>query len=292
SALTTWLRPPGSWGSSLAWDKQNEALKRPNMLPRVDLLKGAEYRETLARILDLGEQALKTWQVVWSDFLSPPEVAEVQSRLHNLAELQVVAWGGYAQAERQRLALARSEVSLKVEGAEGIPLAAVQIQGNFLFDPATHRDFLGALLGAGIAREKVGDILVLGDTGAQAIVVPELVDYLSLNLTQVRSVPVKVSPIPLNQLKVQPPRVKSITSVEASLRLDAVASAGFGLSRSKMVEEIQRGEVRVNWKPITQASYTVGPQDWIAIRGRGRLQIEEVAETKKGRFRIQMKRYL
>jgi len=107
----------------------------------------------------------------------------------------------------------------------------------------------------------------------------------------VRSVPVKVSSIPLNQLKVQPPRVKSITSVEASLRLDAVASAGFGISRSKMVEEIQRGEVRVNWKPVTQASYLLSPQDWIAIRGRGRLQIEEVVETKKGRFRIQMKRY-
>ncbi|MFS8867610.1 photosystem II S4 domain protein [Synechococcus sp. H65.1] len=258
------------------------------MLPRADLLKGAEYRETLARILDLGEQALKTWQVVCSDFLSPPEVAEVQSRLHNLAELQVVAWGGYAQAERQRLALARPEVGVE---AEGIPLAAIEIEGNFLFDPATHRDFLGALLATGIAREKVGDILVIGESGAQAIVVPELVDYLSLNLTQVRSVPVKVSPIPLSQLKVQPPRVKSITTVEASLRLDAVASAGFGISRSKMVEEIQQGEVRVNWKPVTQASYLLRPQDWIAIRGRGRLQIEEVAETKKGRFRIQMKRY-
>ncbi|MFS8885765.1 photosystem II S4 domain protein [Synechococcus sp. H70.2] len=258
------------------------------MLPRADLLKGAEYRETLARILDLGEQALKTWQVVWSDFLSPPEVAEVQSRLHNLAELQVVAWGGYAQAERQRLALARPEVGVE---AEGIPLAAIEIEGNFLFDPATHRDFLGALLATGIAREKVGDILVIGESGAQAIVVPELVDYLSLNLTQVRSVPVKVSPIPLSHLKVQPPRVKSITTVEASLRLDAVASAGFGISRSKMVEEIQQGEVRVNWKPVTQASYLLRPQDWIAIRGRGRLQIEEVAETKKGRFRIQMKRY-
>mgnify|MGYP001075985621 CR=1 FL=1 len=258
------------------------------MLPRADLLKGAEYRETLARILDLGEQALKTWQVVCSDFLSPPEVAEVQSRWHNLAELQVVAWGGYAQAERQRLALARPEVGVE---AEGIPLAAIEIEGNFLFDPATHRDFLGALLATGIAREKVGDILVIGESGAQAIVVPELVDYLSLNLTQVRSVPVKVSPIPLSQLKVQPPRVKSITTVEASLRLDAVASAGFGISRSKMVEEIQQGEVRVNWKPVTQASYLLRPQDWIAIRGRGRLQIEEVAETKKGRFRIQMKRY-
>jgi photosystem II S4 domain protein len=266
------------------------------MLPRADLLQGAEYRETLARVLDLGEQALKTWQVVWSDFLSPPEIAEVQARLRNLTELQVGAWGGYPQAERQRLALARSEVGLDVRDPkpdpEGIPLAAIQIQGNFLFDPATHRDFLGALLGAGIAREKVGDILLLGDSGAQAIVVPEMVDYLTLNLTQVRTVPVKVSRILLSQLNIQPPRVKSITSVEASLRLDAVASAGFGISRSKMVEEIQRGEVRVNWKPITQASYTVGPQDWIAIRGRGRLQIEEVAETKKGRFRVQMRRYL
>ncbi len=259
------------------------------MLPKADLLQGAEYREILARILDLGEQALKTWQVVCSDFLSPPEIAEVQARLRKLTELQIAASGGYPQAERQRLALARSEVSIE---PDGIPLAAIQIQGNFLFDQASHRDFLGAVLGSGITREKVGDVIVLGDSGAQAIVVPEMVDYLSLNLTQVRTVPVKVSRIPLNQLKIQPPRAKSITSVEASLRLDAVASAGFSMSRSKMVEEIQRGEVRVNWKPITQASYTVGPQDLIAIRGRGRLQIEEVAETKKGRFRVQMTRYL
>lgn len=254
-------------------------------------MQGAEYRETLARILDLGEQALKTWQVVCSDFLSPPEMAEVQARLQKLTELQIAASGGYPQAERQRLALARLEVSIEIE-PDGIPLAAIQIQGNFLFDPATHRDFLGALLGSGITRDKVGDVIVLGDTGAQAIVVPEMVEYLKANLTQVRTVPVKVSGIPLEHLKFQPPRSKSITSVEASLRLDAVASAGFSMSRSKMVEEIQRGEVRVNWKPITQASYTVGPQDLIAIRGRGRLQIEEVAETKKGRFRVQMTRYL
>jgi RNA-binding protein YlmH len=95
------------------------------------------------------------------------------------------------------------------------------------------RRLLEALLAIGIAGEKVGDILAVGEAGAQAIVVPELVDYLSLNLKQVRSVPVKVSSIPLSQLKVQPLRVKSITSVEASLRLDAVASAGFGISRSK-----------------------------------------------------------
>ena len=34
-------------------------------------------------------------------------------------------------------------------------VAALCVRGNFMFDPATHRDFLGALLGTGIERQKV-----------------------------------------------------------------------------------------------------------------------------------------
>ncbi len=259
------------------------------MLPREDLLKGVEHRESLARILDLAEQSLKTWQVCCSDFLSPPEITEAMGRLQPLTEVETVAWGGYPQAERQRLALGRPEV---VPDQSAVELAAIDIQGNFLFDPASHRDFMGALLGTGIVREKTGDILVLGERGAQAIVVPEMVEFLQIHLTQVRTVSVKVQPIPLDQLKVRPPKTKSITSVEASMRLDAVGSAGFSMSRSKMVDEIERGDVRVNWKTITQPSHTVEPTDLITIRGRGRLQIEEVMETQKGRYRVQMTRYM
>jgi photosystem II S4 domain protein len=257
------------------------------MLPRAELLQGAEYRDSLARILDLCEQALKTWQVICSDFLSPPEAMEALSRIQKLTELQAVAGGGYAQAERQRLAIGRSTLGVDSSAVE---LAAIEIQGNFLFDPATHRDFLGAILGTGIVREKVGDILVLGDQGAQAIVVPELVAFLQIQLKQVRSVPVKVEALRWDQLRVQTPRTKAITTVEASLRLDALASAGFGMSRSKMVEQIEKGEVKVNWKTVTQPSATIGSTDLITMRGRGRLQIEEVAETKKGRYRVQMTR--
>lgn len=259
------------------------------MLPRDDLLKGVENRETLARILDLAEQSLKTWQVVCSDFLSPPEITEVLERLAPLTEIEAVAWGGYPQAERQRLAVGRPELGPDPSAVE---LAAVDIQGNFLFDPASHRDFMGAMLGTGIVREKTGDILVLGERGAQAILAPEMVAFLQTHLTQVRTVPVKVIPISLDQLKVRPPKTKSVTSVEASLRLDAVGSAGFSMSRSKMVDEIEHGEVRVNWKTITQPSYTVKSTDLITIRGRGRLQVEDVMETKKGRYRVQMTRYM
>ncbi len=259
------------------------------MLPRAELLQGSEYRETLARLLDLGEQALKTWEVTVSDFLSPPELAAGLRCFKPLTELMAVGWGGYPQAERQRLAIARTTLNPE---PESVPLASIEIRGNFLFDTATHRDFLGAMLGTGLVRDKVGDVLVLGEQGSQAIVVPELVDFLQLHLTQVRSVPVKVIEIPPDQLKIRPPRTKEITSVEASLRLDAVASAGFSMSRSKMVEQISAGDVQVNWKVVTQPSSTLQTGDLITVRGRGRLQLEEVMETKKGRYRVQMTRFM
>jgi photosystem II S4 domain protein len=259
------------------------------MLPRENLLKGVENRECVARVIDQAEQAVKTWEVVITDFLSPPELAEIQQVFGRLSDVQMVAWGGYPQAERQRLAIARSELPLDPSQVEVAPLS---IAGNFLFDPASHRDFLGALLGTGIVREKVGDILVLGERGAQAIVVKELVDFLQASLTQVRSVPVKTQPIPLEELKVREPKKKELMTVEASMRLDAIASAGFGTSRSKMADMISAGDVRVNWKETTSTSYTVKPGDLIAIRGKGRVEVGEVMVTKKDRYRVQLTRFV
>ena len=257
------------------------------MLPREELLKAVENRDTVARIIDQADQAIKTWEVVLTDFFSPPELAETQRVFSRLTEVQLVASGGYPQAERQRLAIAREEVSL-----QGIEVALVEIAGNFLFDTATHRDFLGAMLGTGIVREKTGDIVVLGERGAQAIVVPELVEFLELHLQQVRSVPVKTRRIDLSELKIREPKKKELTTVEASLRLDAIASAGFGMSRSKMADLIDSGDVRVNWKEITQASSQVKSGDLIAIRGKGRLEVGDVAVTKKERYRVLLTRYM
>jgi photosystem II S4 domain protein len=259
------------------------------MLPREDLLKGVENRDTVARVIDQADQAIKTWEVVLSDFLSPPVLAEIQQQFGRLTEVQLLAWGGYPQAERQRVAIARSELPLEQSQVE---VTALDIAGNFLFDPPTHRDFLGAMLGCGIVREKTGDIIVLGERGAQVIVVPEMAEFLETQLNQVRSVPVKTRRIDLSELKIREPKKKEMTTVEASLRLDAIASAGFGVSRSKMADLITAGDVRVNWKDVSQASYLIKTGDLIAIRGKGRLEIGEVAVTKKERYRVQLTRFI
>ena len=64
-------------------------------------------------------------------------------------------------------------------------VAAVSVTGNFIFDPATHRDFLGACLGTGVERGKVGDILLNGESGAQILVAADLVEHFERTLTQV-----------------------------------------------------------------------------------------------------------
>lgn len=248
-----------------------------------------ENREEITRIIDIAEQAMKTWEVVCTDFLSPPVMVEARERFSSLTEIQFIVWGGYPQAERSRMAIARSDLPLD---QSQVPIAALDVAGNFLFDTANHRDFLGAILGTGVVRGKVGDIIVLGERGAQILVVPELVSFLETNLNQVRSVPVKTREITLEELKIRPPKKKEMTTVEASMRLDAVASAAFGMSRSKMASAIEQGNVRVNWKPVTQASHALKAGDLVAVQGKGRAEIGEVSITKKQRYRVQLTRYV
>ncbi|WP_267383582.1 photosystem II S4 domain protein [Cyanobacterium sp. uoEpiScrs1] len=257
------------------------------MLPREKLLKEIKNREAISLIIDQAEIALKTWEIIVSDFLCPSVINEVQRLFQGLTEVEIVTWGGYSQAERQRVGIARTEISLNTSK---IPLTVLHIAGNFLFDPANHRDFLTAISGIGIVREKMGDIVVLGERGAQVIVVPEIAEFLENSLVQVRSVPVKTHSIALSELNIHAPRTKKITTVEASMRLDAVASAGFGISRSRMANAINSGDVRVNWKDITQASHAVESGDLIIVRGKGRLEVGEVTITKKQRYRIQLTR--
>ena len=259
------------------------------MLPKEQILKGVENREEITRIIDIAEQAMKTWEVVCTDFLSPPVMVEAREKFSSLTEIQFIVWGGYPQAERSRMAIARSDLPLD---QSQVPITALDVAGNFLFDTANHRDFLGAILGTGVVRGKVGDIIVLGERGAQILVVPELVSFLETNLNQVRSVPVKTREITLEELKIRPPKKKEMTTVEASMRLDAVASAAFGMSRSKMASAIEQGNVRVNWKPITQTSHALKEGDLVAVQGKGRAEIGEVSITKKQRYRVQVTRYL
>lgn len=118
-------------------------------------------------------------------------------------------------------------------------VAAVSISGNFGFQQCSHGDYLGSILGTGIAREKLGDIILQGEKGAQFLIVPELVDFILTALNKVGNISVACRKIPLLALEYEPPKTKSFRTIEASLRVDAVASAGYKISRTKLGDLIR-----------------------------------------------------
>ncbi|XP_021690598.1 uncharacterized protein LOC110672192 isoform X3 [Hevea brasiliensis] len=203
-----------------------------------DLLKGVGDRsvnEEVKFIVDMARRASSRREVLHTDFLTPPTLKDSMLQLEKLTDIKAVAQGGYPQAERCRLSVGHAEVLTNDPDI----IAALSVTGNFSFQPCSHGDFLGAILGTGISREKVGDIILQGEKGAQILLVPELVDFIMSSLDKVGNVSVSCARIPLLALEYEPPRTKTFKTIETSLRVDALASAGFKISRSKLVDLIR-----------------------------------------------------
>jgi photosystem II S4 domain protein len=260
------------------------------MLPRKELLEGAPDPAALEPVIAAAEEALRTWTPVWTDFL-PAELREqAEARLGALSELDLHSDGGYGSAERRRLLLQRADSCLEPESLPG-EVEGLEISGNFLFDPAEPGDVRAGLQAAGALPGELGDIWMRGDRGAQAIVTTALAARLHGGAAQVRTVPVELTARPIVELQLPAQRAsKRLSSVEASLRLDALASAGFGMSRSRMAELIRQGAVRINWTPVNSPSRELAAGDRVQLEGRGELLVEEMALTKRDRWRVTLVR--
>ena len=244
----------------------------------------------LEAVIAAAERVLRTWEPVWTPFLDGALLEEALEKLAGLAELDLASRGGYPGAERQRLLLQRHDVAINAnEVAAG--LMGLELVGNFLFDPAERQDFRAGLLGLGAAEGGLGDLWLRGDRGAQVILTTAQAGALDGRTAMVRTVEVALEARPLDQLQLPAPRLpRRFHTVEASLRLDAVASAGFGISRSRMAELIRQGRVRLNWLPAGSPSRQLAAGDRVQLEGRGELQLEAVACTKRERWRIELVR--
>ncbi len=257
------------------------------MLPREDLLAGAQDPDGLLVLIELAEQVLRTWQPAWSPFLSAPLREETLARLGSLSELAWVSDGGYPGAERQRLLCHRRDDTPD----SAAPLQGVLIEGNFLFDPLSPADLREALQAMGMAQNSLGDVWVRGDRGGQGICTPSAAEFIHGRVGAVRDVEIRCELLQLDQL--QPPvqrSIRTMQTVEASCRLDAIASAGFGLSRAKIVAHVKAGRLRLNWGNVRQPSREVSVGDRLQLQDRGCVEVLSLTRTKRERWRVELRR--
>lgn len=267
------------------------------MLPREELLKGCRQPEELTGLIELAEEALRTWEPVWSGFVPADLREEAELRLGQLSELKLSSAGGWPQAERRCLLLQRAELTgdagdqTASDETSATPLTGLVVSGNFLFDPAEPEDVRQGLLAAGAAPGDLGDIWMRGDRGAQVVLRATAAATLAGRAALVRTVEVQLETLPIAQLQLPASRSpRELSSVEASLRLDAVASAGFGISRNRMAELIRTGAVRVNWQAVTSPSRELASGDRVRLDGRGELELLEIQPTKRERWRLRLLR--
>ena len=121
------------------------------------IAQSAEDRLLLAKLWDKMNAGMRKNIPAATCFLSPREL-EMAKYLFGEQE-SLYAFGGYEDAERKMLIFLPDyldEASLYGEDSPCVCLRAAFFQG----DSPSHRDFLGALMGAGVGRETVGDICV------------------------------------------------------------------------------------------------------------------------------------
>ena len=222
-------------------------------------------------------------------FLSPRELEMTRYLFGELEGLY--AFGGYAGAERQMLIYLPEyldETALYEEDSPLVCLRAFFYEG----DNPSHRDFLGALMGAGIAREVVGDICV-GKDSCDFFVTAEIAPYVLQNFTSAGRTKISLSRIPLSDIHVPEPEVKEIRDTLASVRLDSVISSGFRIGRSLAAQYVAAGKAAINGLPCEKPDKAVTQGDKISLRGMGKILLRSVGgQTKKGRISVVIDRYI
>lgn len=240
-----------------------------------------EEKMLIARAKDTVDLCERQNCIKYLGFLTPVE-AETIRRSLSTSRVKTVFFGGYPYSERTMLVALPDY--LEEKDAEDV-VSVVEITGRDIGE-LRHPDFLGSLLGLGIKREKIGDILTLEDR-CIVFVDENIADYIVKNLGKVGRKGVKVRCIDKADALIPPPKVEKINVTVAGLRLDCIVAAAAKTSRSGALPLISEGRVFVNWSLEDSPSFKVKPGDVLSVRGVGRFRLgNETRDTKKGRIGI------
>lgn len=234
------------------------------------------------RFEDLANRSFERGYTVYTDFLGLSEISELCAIRFSVP---VTLWGGFSDSER--VVACFGERSYFTDNKD-YPIECILIEpvNQKFADKLSHRDFLGSLMGLGIRREMLGDIIITENCG-YLFCIDSLSDYIVDNLTQVKHTTVKcrvVEEISQNALP-QPEKEEHIVSSE---RLDVLVSALYNMSRSRAQILFNQEKVFVNGVSKS-GSFVAKVGDKISVRGYGRFIYNGVLRrTKKDRCVVEL----
>lgn len=237
------------------------------------------------RISELRKRAEYSYQTEFTDFLTLSEITVAKTVLSGS---NYMFFGGHPDTERQMLCIAPE---LQEITPEQFPICGIRIEPkNRKFAAEfSHRDVLGSVLALGLERDVIGDIFVK-DKSAYLLCAERIAGFIIEQLQQIRHTNV-VCTIAREETDFSKEFLTFSRTVSA-IRIDSVAAAAFGISRTTAATAISAGKVFINGREITAPSAPLKEQDVISFRGLGKARLKEIGNlTKKGRISVMLERY-
>ena len=195
-------------------------------------------------------------------------------------------WGGYENAERVMLG---AFAPYEQPDEQAFPLCAVSFRYRER-DKLSHRDFLGALIGLGVARDTIGDIII--GNGEAAAFMTNTAASLALGVEKIGRVGVAVSEGIPSALKMER-EYKDIDVTISSLRLDCVISQAVKCSREEAQRLIRSGMVMIKGQRVTERDKRLEQADTFSVRGHGKFILDNVGQAaRSGRIHIRLKKFI
>ncbi len=262
------------------------------MIDLKEILINSNYKKETEELINIANLAYKHWETYWTGFNSTYVCEEILKDFENLNDFKFFIYGGFSSSQRSRIACFRGD-NISEEDAlkSNFPAQGIKINGNFLFDNATQDDFRSLLIENGVNQIKVGDIWTIGDRGAQGIIDNSDIKHLDEKIFYLRDVKVKVNVVGIDELQIPSRRSKKLfNTVEASTRLDAIASAGFRVSRTKIIERIENGMLRLNGSKVNKPTINLKIGDKLELENKGFIEILNLEMTKRERWKVKLLR--
>lgn len=257
-----------------------------------------EDKILLSHTADLKIQADKNSMITYTGFLDIRQNSLVRTAdRENPVDIETFYYGGYFDAERVCAVFVPSFYGVSGdifsffgENPDDNPLCLLKVTKD-KFSSVSHRDYLGALMGLGLKREVIGDIIIDCEN-AYIVTFKKNAKFIVDNLNSVGRATVNVEQCDFDCLAERKEAFDEISAFVASLRLDIITSAAFSLSRSNSSAFIEKGLVYVNSVQIVKPDYKLNTGDKIVLRGKGKAIFSSVnGKSKKDRLHITIKRY-
>lgn len=254
-----------------------------------------EQRILLSHIFDLCERRNSRNVITASDFLSEPDAYLAEILINTVKAENYVFFGGYGDAERKCVVFlpdyyTEDDINDEPSLCDISYIEASVDKFNEKSASFSHRDVLGSLMGLGIERHLIGDIVADGGRAVFAVK-SKIVPFITENLIKISRYPVTITVYDKYEMTPKNDYVSDSDTV-ASMRLDAVISSVFLVSRSAACDAINGGLVSVNGIAVIKPDRTVNEGDKLSLRGKGKAVIDSVGGfSKKGRIRFSYRKY-